>query len=499
MPEESFQKELQSYISANDRIVEAFQQDDPAVAKQMLATLKSDLENDPFGQMALTLVPAYDHMYDQMKKIEADLNTRKEMLKAIVGDKVTLKELMNAAAVYENAAQHYGEINEAWKKTIDLMMTGANPDDATLDALKGSEDSSAPILSLVEQAVNIKRCDFTSFRRWNSLAFLPAYLLHMKQLATLLELDARVRFHTGDDVNNEIALREIGAMLRMTAHLAKDDTIVASLLSHEIFKRAVTLLDDNTSDRNESDDTNHAVADEDTQPKNQPIALSTQSYQELLRSVSQISRADPFGYINSIIKVRPRAARALRGYLSRDKIGESVRKAFSNAVVAGLDGDSLLALASVLDAHHEKGWKPPHEPKMQDILDAYQSKDLSSLYEDAGHVTDSFLDKYNKKATQIWLIEKQQITKSNNATKSRENKGETARTPKIQDADTDSITALIPIIHIYEQGRKTSRADLRALDRLLETLAPKPEVPDQSADGAVVAEKVKQTESKDGP
>jgi len=318
MSKEQFLAQIDSYNQTMDRYVEAFRQEDPEIAQQMMDQIQADLETGKIGILATQLVPAFSRVFKTMREGRDTVETRKTLLNKIAKDAVNPEELINAATIYQQAISRLDSLDESWKLALDEFESNPRPLDLqTINTLDESVTSAQPVLDLIYDASKKRRCDFSFLRKEDEL-FLPPYLVGMKRLLQLTELDMRRRIALSDkndqpiaDPKNErrSALAEAATIFRIISHLSKDDAPLAPIVAHESFNTTMSFLSENGFLPVDNASTTTA-----TDLPNYPPPLTEKQYRLLNGSINWIPKADPFGYIRSTTKSRESAAKLIYTY-----------------------------------------------------------------------------------------------------------------------------------------------------------------------------------------
>lgn len=391
MSREQFLAEIDSYNQTMDRYVEAFNQDDPAVAKQMMDAIKADIEAGNIGSFAATLIPSFSRIFEIMREGRESVETHKTLLNNIAKDAVDAEELINAATIYQQAISRLDSLGEQWKIALDDLDSNHPLDSAIFNSLDESVESAQGVLDLIYSASKKRRCDF-SYLRKNKELFLPPYLVGIKRLLQLTELDMRRRnLHSENDNEKRSALAEAATIFRIISHLSKDDAPLAPIVAHESFGRTMSFLSENgflTAD---------SVAKPMTDPAEHQTSppLTTKQYRLLSGSINWIPKADPFGYIRSTTKSRESAAILIFQYSFDPKSSHELRsKDNTIALFAKCPAETLPGLFAILDHfNRDFGAKTQlmESARSANRVAFFKSEQLPELLENAKFLAPDFL------------------------------------------------------------------------------------------------------------
>ncbi|MEE8153815.1 MAG: hypothetical protein V3T53_02520 [Phycisphaerales bacterium] len=325
MTEEEFSESLDQVDQLMNRVIEAFSDPDQDAGRAAMAEITKELEAGEHGIMSMVMVPAYNNIFDRMHRAEQAIADRNASLALLFSGQLSPKAGANAVMFYLHAIALLDEIDpEQRKQWLDLA---AEPDEPIDDDVVKSLKEADPIITMLREASQTARCDFSGVRP-NWVPAIPAYLPGFRELANLLVADADRLLQAGE-VDGAVDRLEI--CYRMSAHLAMDGVITSALVSHDMFNAADAILQRELTQ-----------------------AFFEDVHRELLhQALETMSRKDPFGYIAGITSARKEIERWLRamrqrGVAAQLDLGESTR---------GWDVDRLLAwLVAVRHIQNALAW-----------------------------------------------------------------------------------------------------------------------------------------------
>ncbi len=309
-----------------DRVVEVFSMSDPVEAQFELQQIRKEIRRGDHGLLAMILVPAYSKIYERMIQAEEQITERIARLEAIISGAATPAELANAAVWYLRAIQMLNTIEPTRRQQFRTVV--ADPGQPIGEERAETLSQAEAIVETLRAGSQKSRCDFSIARRRGPSA-IPSYLPGIREAVRLLLADA-VRLLQQRETAAAADRLVIG--YRMSAHLAGDKVITASLVSHVMFTALDALA-------------GWALAQD---------AFSDTQRSALLGAVETMSRKDPFGYIAGITSAREQVHKWIVSSAPRIP-GEDTPRA--RELVRGLDGDQLLYML-IVRASPADGGKP---------------------------------------------------------------------------------------------------------------------------------------------
>ncbi|MCH8164979.1 MAG: hypothetical protein IH889_05155 [Planctomycetes bacterium] len=309
-----------------DRVVEVFSMSDPVEAQFELHQIAKEIRRGDHGLLAVILVPAFSKIYERMIQGEEQITERTARLEAIISGAATPAELANAAVWYLRAIQMLNTIEPTRRQQFRTVV--ADPGQPIGEERAETLSQAEAIVETLRAGSQKSRCDFSIARRGRPSA-IPSYLPGIREAVRLLLADA-VRLLQQRETAAAADRLVIG--YRMSAHLAGDKVITASLVSHVMFTALDALA-------------GWALAQD---------AFSDTQRSALLGAVETMSRKDPFGYIAGITSAREQVHKWIVSSAPRIP-GEDTPRA--RELVRGLDGDQLLYML-IVRASPADGSKP---------------------------------------------------------------------------------------------------------------------------------------------
>ncbi|MCH8151816.1 MAG: hypothetical protein IH830_05535 [Planctomycetes bacterium] len=299
-----------------DRVVEVFSMSDPVEAQFELHQIGKEIRRGDHGLLAVILVPAYSKIYERMIQAEELITERTARLEAIISGAATPAELANAAVWYLRAIQMLNTIEPTRRQQFRTVV--ADPGQPIGEERAETLTQAQAIVETLRAGSQKSRCDFSIARRGGPSA-IPSYLPGIREAVRLLLADAVRLLQRGETA---AAADRLVIGYRMSAHLAGDKVITASLVSHVMFTALDALA-------------GWALAQD---------AFSDTQRSALLGAVETMSRKDPFGYIAGITSAREQVQKWIVSSAPRIS-GEDTPRA--RELVRGLDGDQLLYMLIV--------------------------------------------------------------------------------------------------------------------------------------------------------
>ncbi|MCH8821913.1 MAG: hypothetical protein IH984_00240 [Planctomycetes bacterium] len=276
LTQDEFTESLDKIDNVMNRVVAAFLDPNEEAGKANLDKIMKEIEGGEHGVLALGIFPAFDRLFEKILYAEQKLAARKAALALLITGEMEPTQGANAVVWYFRAISMLKDIEQ--EKRDQWKMLATESDNIFDEEITKTLTDAEPMISIVREATQMKRCDFAAVTR-NEILAIPAYLPGFRELANLLIADANRLFEIGEA---DAAFDRLDICLRMSAHLAKDKSIASALLSHKIFTLASTILQE-------------------------PITLAflNDVHQVLLEeALNTMGRKDPFGYITAIIAAR---------------------------------------------------------------------------------------------------------------------------------------------------------------------------------------------------
>lgn len=441
---------MDDYYETMDRYVEAFNHEDPEVARELIAAIEADIENGELGPLSTHFLPAFGRLYDIMLKTRADLAARNELLRGIAVGEVDPAELVNAAVWYMRGVENMKQLEQPWLEALALFAEGEVPDTPMLLALDDTLESARPALEQFAAGSKKRRCDFGYLQK-GSEAFVPKYLIGMQSGLRLLELDTmrRLAHESADEIERNKAIVELSALFRITAHLSDDEMMLSTLIAHDAFAwsaatlRAEILGEARAFVRNEPE--------KGADAKKPSMPLNAKYYRLVSGSIRWISQSDPFGYLRSPMKTRTALAKRLPNLARAMTAGKSpYQLKDAEEYLKTSDGERLFLILAILDTVDSRGRPLGGGALSQVIVESFEQFHLPTVMADGIVRASVFMD---------FLQEK-------------DRGDEPAFSSKIED-HTD-----------YKERRRSARKDLRRLVRYLEKFDPTPKAVEKTNNGS---------------
>jgi hypothetical protein len=340
MDAETFAGQLVQYDGLMGEIVIAFDDEDPEAGRARLDELEAELLAGEHGLLARSMIPSMGHLHDRLLQGRALVSDRMASLTELAEGRAAPGEMANAAVLYLQAAKTLAELPPERRDPV--LAFDPDPDAPLDDPLAATLAEAGPVLDLVREGASKRRCDFAFARRGRKSWLGPAYPGALRDLFRLLHADTLRTLRAGDA---EGTVERLHLACRLIAALGADEPLLSTLVAHACF-----------------DDCRRLVEAADARG-----LLDDERRRALLDDVRALSAKDPFGYLASV--------KALRAALTRDvgrrRAGPGV-EADEPALLAGWDGDRLLALAAMLDVVAGQAGEtvPPPHRGLRDVLDA---------------------------------------------------------------------------------------------------------------------------------
>lgn len=305
--EEIKQEGLDSAIEKIDAVMnevtEIFMIDDESEANKRITEFELKVEAGEFGAMALLLMPAYSKIHERLLMARTQIADRRAMLEQLAKGELDPKDTLNAALIYQQAIDAWYATDAS--KQAAMLAILAEPTQTIPDDVKTMMVESQPIVDLIRQASQLKRCDFEKLRRIEKLTIAPAYVIGMHELLGLLQTDA---LRLMQDKNSADAADRLAIGYRAIGHLSGDDQLLSALVAHHAFDGLTLQMRNGLS-----------------------AGLSDEQRGGLFNAIDRINRRDPFGYVNAVMATRKQVERPLRHH---------------SAVYARQDGDEIDVMIS---------------------------------------------------------------------------------------------------------------------------------------------------------
>ncbi len=330
MTEEEFSESLDQVDQLMNRVIEAFSDPDQDAGRAVMAKIDEEIEAGEHGILAMVMVPAYNKIFDRMHEAAQAVAERNASLALLFSGELSPKAGANAVMLYLRAITLLEEIDPEQRKQ--WLALAAQPDEPIKDDVVKSLTEADPIITLLREASQTARCDFSAVRP-NWVPAIPAYLPGFRELANLLVADADRLLQAGE-VDGAVDRMEI--CYRMSAHLATDGIITSALVSHDMFNAADAILQRQLTQ-----------------------AFLEDVHRELLhQALETMSRKDPFGYIAGATSAR----KAIRDRMMSLTHGQVDAQGTLREVMRNWDADRLLALTVVIRRGEEDSGRWPEAP-----------------------------------------------------------------------------------------------------------------------------------------
>lgn len=284
---DAFYTQIDQVDQLANTMIETFMMTDEQGARDKLAALGEEIASGEHGMLAQVLMPAYGKIYDRMLQAREQVAARIESLEAIAQGEVEPLVVANGAVWYIRAATLLQEIDLDQRAAFTglAQQLGQPIDEQMTETLRDAQ----AVVDTVRTASAKRRCDFAPYR-YNTIRVLPEYLAGQRELGAFLLADA-VRLV--DEADFAGAAERVALCFHLAADLGTDETIVTSLVSHDLFKRAFVF-------------TNQAYNDWFFSRDEQPL---------LNEAVEQTGRSDPFGHIAAILAAKQEVNDDLRRWI----------------------------------------------------------------------------------------------------------------------------------------------------------------------------------------
>jgi hypothetical protein len=370
--DEDFDKALGQYDQMMTTVSGIFANTDAEAARAELAELEKAIEAGEYGQLVMVLTPAFSKILENKLKGEALLAARIKSLEALASGAQKPEEAANAAMWYLRAIELWEALPAPSRRLV--VSFAAAPDRAPPAEIIAVLDDAQAAFDVFREASTKRRCDFSVFapvRGRSPVA--PHYAPGMHELQRAMIVEAARLLAAGQ---REHAVEALAAAMRASAHLGNDVNLACCRAAHVNFAALLDFIES-------------ALA---------AGAIDLRSAPQLADAAGRISRKDPFGYLDALVKTRDLLTRERLG---PPVVGEAATKEWQRQieVLRQFNGDQTFFVLIILDEFtrrsNDKGpppdvqaWEPgaitlPQTiERLNGVIDAQAEQAIRAQYDD---------------------------------------------------------------------------------------------------------------------
>lgn len=341
LDDKGFDEAIGQYDTVMSRMGEIFAMPDHDAATKAMGELEKDIESGKCGLLSKVMAPALGKILQRKFLAQQMLADRIAVLSALASGAQKPEEAANAALWYLRAVEMWEALpKEKRQPLLAFEIDAAKDVPAPIAALLVEAQ---PVLDVMREASLKRRCDFAVFvDHRGPPAVAPHYLPGMHELLRVLRIDALRLLKAGerDGVSDRL-----GVELRAIAHLSGigggTPQLACSRAAHVNFNLTLDLIESAQKLK----------------------LLDAHPSADLGEAASRISRKDPFGYLDAMLKTREVFVRQRYAPPPPDEDGmkEWARQTES---IKQLNGDqTMLVLITVDERMRRMIANPPPPPQ----------------------------------------------------------------------------------------------------------------------------------------